>query len=326
MKPQRYLPLAAAALAAALAAANAGPPASPATAAAVAAGPPGTHDGPPKIEMLRDAAICPADGAYYLTGTAGSFDKSGRADFAYNRGAPLWKSADLKTWECLGYVFDRGKLLDKGRPKIGFWLDWNAPSERIDALLAQATTTPRLYRLGADWFLLCAMNDQAILLEKSTTGKPDGPYDDYTVLATRGGHPSIFTDDDGAHYLVFADAWIAKISPDLKELAEEIRPLLPAPGPNVADNRLKLGDRGTCLFKNAGRYFVFAPRWRTRGDQPSFDAVLWTADTVYGPYRETKTALAGAGSVTVFKTAEGAWKAVAGLPGNAAPRLLDVPL
>jgi hypothetical protein len=30
------------------------------------------------------------------------------------------------------------------------------------------------------------VNDQAILLQKSATGKPEGPYEDFTVLATRG--------------------------------------------------------------------------------------------------------------------------------------------
>ena len=97
---------------------------------------PGSHDGPPKIEFLENACITADGGVYYLTGTAGTYDRSGKVDFDYNRGAPLWKSSDLTEWEPVGYVFDRARLLNstRGRPKIGYWLDWNAPSERIDAL------------------------------------------------------------------------------------------------------------------------------------------------------------------------------------------------
>jgi beta-xylosidase len=298
------------------------------SARAIEPGTPGSHDGPPKIEFLENACVTADDGVYYLTGTGGTYDKSGKVDFQYNRGAPLWKSSDLKKWEPLGYVFDRAALLNRnrGRPKIGFWLDWNAPAERIDALLAQATTTPKVYHINNDWFLLCAMNDQAILLQKSASGKPEGPYEDFTVLATRGGYPSLFVDDDETLYLVLADAWIAKVKPDLTALAEEIRPLLPAPGPFISENRLTLGERGACLFRNDGTYSVFAPRWQTHDERASYDAVLWTSHNVYGPYLETKAVLRGTGPVSVFQDAEGAWRAVAGLPNDGLPRILAIPL
>lgn len=54
-------------------------------------------------EPLRDAAVARTPGGtYYLTGTAGRLDKSGRVDFDYNRGAPLWSSDDLGTWARVG--------------------------------------------------------------------------------------------------------------------------------------------------------------------------------------------------------------------------------
>jgi beta-xylosidase len=291
-------------------------------------GRPGSHDGPPKVEFLENACITADGGSYYLTGTAGTYDKSGKVDFQYNRGAPLWKSKDLQEWESLGYVFDRARLfnLSRGRPKIGYWLDWNAPAERIDALLAHATTSPKVYHINGEWFLLCAMNDQAILLQKSATGKPEGPYEDFTVLATRGGYPSLFIDDDKTPYLVLADGWIAKVKPNLTALAEEIRPLLPASGPSIADNRLTLGDPGVCLFKEGATYYVFAPRWQTHANAASYNAVLWTAANLRGPYVETTTVLRGTGPVTVFQNNQGGWKAVAGLPNDGPPKILDFTL
>ena len=167
-------------------------------------------------------------------------DKTGKPDFDYNQGVPLWHSSDLKSWKSLGLAWDRVALYQKGRHKLGIWLDWSVPADRIDGLLAQATTTPQLCRIGNDWFIVLAMNGQNILLQKSTTGKAEGPYDDFAYLATRGGHPSLLVDDDGTVYLVFADAWIAKLKPDLKELAEDPRLLLPVPNPD----RLTLGDPG----------------------------------------------------------------------------------
>ena len=285
---------------------------------------PGTQMGPPRLDLLKDAKICSdGAGAYYLTGTAGTLDKSGKPDFDYNRGAPLWKSMDLKNWECLGFAWDRAAHFAKGKPKIGIWLDWSAPADRIDGLLAQATTTPGLYRIGADWYLLCAMNGQNIILQKSTSGKAEGPYDDFAYLVTRGGHPSFFIDDDQTVYLVFADAWIARLKPDLTELAEEPRPLRPAPAADPGGGRLTLGDSGAAMFKRDGRYGVFAPRWRVRDGKPSHDAVLWLADSVFGPYRETAVALQGAGPVSVFRDAAGVWRAVSSQPGE--PRLWPVP-
>jgi beta-xylosidase len=276
---------------------------------------PGRQLGPPRLDMLKDAQICPdGRGSYFLTGTAATFDKSGGVDFDHNRGVPLWRSRDLKTWENLGFAWDRGEHFARssGRPKLGVWLDWSAPADRIDGLLAQATTTPELCHIGDAWYIVCAMNGQNIILQKSTSGKPEGPYDDYAYLATRGGDPSLFADDDGKVYLVFADAWIARVKPDLTALAEEPRLLLPAPNPD----RLTLGDPGVALFKRGGQYCVLAARWQVCDGRPSHDAVLWTADAVYGPYHEMNVVLRGSGTVSVFIDGSGKWHAVSSRPGE----------
>ena len=118
---------------------------SAARSSAAQAAAPGTQPGPPRLDMLRDAQICPdGRGNYYLTGTAATLDKSGRRDFDHNRGVPLWRSRDLKTWENLGFAWDRVEHFERsrGRPKLGVWLEWSAPAGRIDGLLAQAATTP----------------------------------------------------------------------------------------------------------------------------------------------------------------------------------------
>lgn len=287
---------------------------------------------------LRDAAVARAPGGtYYLTGTAGTYDKSGRVDFDYNRGVLLWRSDDLKTWISVGYAWDRVERLASsgaahGRP----WTDWSAPAERIDALLANATTTPKLYYIAGDWFLLCAQNNQNVFVFRSESGRPEGPYADHGYLATRGGWPSFFVDDEPsppdapggravrAVYLVLADGWIARMKPDLKEAAEDIRPLLPASGAAGA-GRLTLGDCGVALFKRNGRYQLLAARWFVRDGKPSHDAVLWEADNVYGPYHQTDVVLPDTGPVSVFQDALGQWQAVASHPVEDVPRILAIP-
>jgi hypothetical protein len=275
---------------------------------------------------LRDAFIARGpDGSYFLTGTAGTHDKQGRVDFDYNRGVRLWRSTGLKAWTSLGLVWDRvERLATSGRKGGHLWIDWSAPAERIDGLLANATTTPKLYRIKDAWFLLFAQNGQNVFVLKSESGKPDGPYADHGYLATRGGHPSFFVDDDGSVYLVLADGWIARMQPDLREAAEDIRPLLPA-APAPGKGRLTLGDRGVALFKRNGRYQVLAARWHVRGGAPSHDAVLWTAETVYGPYRETRVVLPDTGPVTVFQGPGGGWMAVSSRPVRDTPRIVEVP-
>ena len=57
---------------------------------------PGTMAGPPRLDLLTDAQVCPdGKGGYCLTGTAGTLDGSGDADFDFNRGAPLWRSTEI---------------------------------------------------------------------------------------------------------------------------------------------------------------------------------------------------------------------------------------
>lgn len=283
----------------------------------------------PELEMLKDAHICPGfDGVYYLTGTAGTYDKSGRIDFDFNRGAPLWRSKDVKTWECLGYAWDRVEHFERtgGRPKLGVWLDWSAPADRIDGFLSQATTTPELHQIAGDWYLVCAMNGQNIIVQKSTTTEPNGPYEDHAYLATRGGNPTLFVDEDGCVYLVFADAWIARLDKELATLAEDPRPMLPKQVGPPGAGRLTLGEPGVSLLKHQGRYYVLAARWTVRGGKPSHDAFVWTSENVYGPYRETGDVITAVGCVSVFRDHQGRWRAVSSRPCTAGPQIHDVPL
>ncbi len=288
---------------------------------------PGSLSGEPRLDFLMDAFIAPdGAGGWYLTGTAGTLDEAGACDFDYNRGAPLWHSADLENWTVEGYAWDRPAALAAGKPKIGIWLDWSAPGERLDALLAQATTTPRLYQIKGDWYLLCAMNSQNVLLQKSTSGKAEGPFEDFAYLVTRGPEPSFFVASSGDVYLVYAEGWIAKMDPSLEKLAEAPRPLKVASA--AGDGPLLVGERNVALFERGGKFHVLAPRHQVRDGKASHDAVLWTAGDIDGPYTSTETVLAGFGPASVFQKPDGSWHAVSALPTattGGKPKILPIP-
>jgi len=273
---------------------------------------------------LRDADITIVDGSYYLTGTLGSLDKTGAVDFDYNAGVALWRSADGRDWEPLGLVWDRAERYQKLGRRAGKWKEWNAPSEQIDALLANASTTPSIYRHKGDWYLLLSQNQHATFIFKSETGMPEGPYADHAQLATGGGYPSFFFDQDGTVYLVLAEGWIAPMKPDLSGLAAPIRRLqtdLAADG----SGWMFPGERGVSLFKRDGKYHLLAARWGVRDGQAAHDAHLWIADAINGPYRRSGAVLPDTGPARAFQLPDGRWFAVASTPVEEQPRILPVP-
>lgn len=284
---------------------------------------------PPRMELLKDVAITHVDGTYLLTGTAGTLDGTGKPDYHFNRGVPLFTSPDLKRWTPAGYIWDRKEHHERtnGRPKIGIWMDWSAPGEVVDGLLSQASTFPRLYQIGSDWFVLCSMNQQNLIVQKSLSGKPEGPYDDYAYLATRAPDASLFFDEDGSIHLVYGEGWIAPVQPDLKALKAKPVPLATASAVPGA-GRLFVGERGgVALFRRSGQYQLLAPRHRVVDGKPSHDAVLWVSDALTGPYRETDKAITGSGPVSVFKIANGDLMAVSALPtGSAGFKFYPVPV
>ncbi len=289
-------------------------------------GQPGTQTGSPRLDMLRDAYIAPdGNGGYYLTGTAGTFDRSGRPDYDHNRGVAMWHTTDLARWAPLGYVWDRVEhFRSVRRPKLGAWPDWGVPAGRIDGLLAQATTTPQLHRIKGHWYILCAMNDRNVLVQRSVSGRPQGPYRDHGYLVTRGQRPWLFVDDDERIYLLFGEGWIARVAPDLTKLAESPRLLRPETSSKPGGGRHTLGEAGLCLFRKGDTYYAFAPRWVAADGRGRCDAFLWKASSPYGPFKPTGVSIAGSGPVTVFRGPGGRWQAVTSRSFQAVPRIIPV--
>ncbi|MGQ9761124.1 MAG: family 43 glycosylhydrolase [Thermogutta sp.] len=279
---------------------------------------------PPDI-LLQDPAITLGDaGIYYLTGTVGT-----DGDFRNNDGVYLWRSTDLAKWEAVGRVASLGR----GKENLGKGTGFGpinyffSPPDSLEPRYDRGIIAPKLYQIGNDWWIVFSLSRQKIGLLKSTTGKPEGPYE---LWGPDAGHkttgfladtglgvenntdaylfaydPSLFVEEDTV-YCVFGPGWIAPLTQDMKAFAERPRLL------RVEDRRagpggqpLYPGKGGCQVFNRNGLYHLWSTtEWG--------DTVEYTADSLYGPYGNPRLILAQSGNVGIFQSENGELTAVVG--------------
>lgn len=252
---------------------------------------------------LRDTSVCRGpDGMWYLTGTVQPFWK-------YNEGIKIWKSKDMVKWECLGLVWKYGespwhkKYLEAKKPlwapelhflKGTFWLTYSIPG----------------------WDGTAKTSGCGLL--KSTSGKPEGPYQDIQPNERIGDEidASLFQDDDGAIYFIWHSGKIARMKDDMSGLAEPHHWLKTTgtdpdrrhhsglcAGIFGKDSFDHVGFEGASLFKANGKYYLScADEWEGR-----YSCYIATAEKIYGPYSPRYVALLDAGHNVFFKDEAGAW-------------------
>ena len=247
---------------------------------------------------VRDPHILHApDGYFYMVATASkttlpaAIPARDDSDFwTFNDGIPLWRSKDLQHWETLGYVwqFERN----------GTWQKAFKPSPYTGAgKPVRAIWAPEIQYLKGNYWILYSLNYIGTGILKSTTGKPEGPYVDVKPsgpLATEID-ATIFEDSDGTIYYLDGGYRIAKMKPDLSDLAEPIRQLdfRPAPPWGEGINMKKVGAK--YVWTNAGT------------DSGSYDCYSATADSIYGPYLNRYRAIPYAGHNDLFQDNAGNW-------------------
>ncbi len=261
-------------------------------------------------EPLRDAAISKGqDGLFYLTATSPTIRPDGSHDYDFNQGIRLWRSEDLKSWTDLGWVWDFQRDAQKGDTS---WQQYRrlVPG-KTDQVFARAATAPELHFAKGTYWICFSLNNKGTGLLRSTSGKPEGPYESHSYITVRGGDPSMFVDDDGCVYWLFDGGWIARMSDDLTALAEPPRLLQPAldPAPGHRENSpdgygghpLQVGSAGAFLFKRDGRYYLTAWEENTRCGVRFRDTWIAYADSLYGPYSRRHLMVPCGGAVTVFE-------------------------
>ena len=252
---------------------------------------------------LRDTSICRGpDGTWYLTGTVEPF-------WAYNEGIKVWKSPDLTNWTALGFVWKYGAspwhkpYLEKKKPlwapeihflKGTFWLTYSIPG----------------------WDGTDKTSGSGLL--KSTSGKPEGPYEDVHPGERLGDEidASLFQDDDGTVYFLWHSGKIARMKPDMSGLAEPYRWLKttvldPNPkhhsglcagifGKGSSDH---VGYEGMFLFKANGRYHLSC----AENFEGRYSCTIATATNLFGPYSERYEAIPHGGHNMFYKDEKGEW-------------------
>ena len=236
---------------------------------------------------LRDPFIMTgADGRYYMTGT---YDP---VDWSNTKEIHVFRSDDLADWEDLGAVwnFERDatwqkKLLTDGSSPI-----WAPELHYINGNYSIC------YSLG--WG---AMNGSVL---KSTTGLPEGPYED-----VRGGaifdaiDSTFFVDDDGSVYAIRGDGRCAKMSRDMKYA---LAPSLSL----VSESGQPVGFEGCCVLKINGLYYLCSASYTThyRADGSSYqtyDSYYAVASRFQGPYSERRLLLINGGHGNLFFAKDG---------------------
>ena len=251
---------------------------------------------------LRDPQILLApDGQYYLTGTTG---KAGlRAP-----GCRLWRSPDLKNWTALGDEHGVIWYVDQ--------TEWTSQPFKSSAVAQPVHDfwAPELHYIKGHYYIPFCMFGGGVGLLRSTSGKPEGPYEDWGGrLHTWAGDPSLFADDDGTVYmhLGFGPTQLVKMKEDLRGF--DGKPFVIGP----ADGSI-LGHEGGYLTKMAGKYVFWYTTLNGEEEEErkakkdfhkiaTYDFVYCWADKVTGPYTRGRVAVPHGGHGAVFQDKAGQW-------------------
>jgi hypothetical protein len=288
-------------------------------------------------QFMRDTfCMLGPDGWYYLTGTTPAKGRSQPIIGDWNDGIEMWKSKDLKKWEPMGLVYS----LDHDGT-------WQKPFVEVEPGLKsfegavldgkrRVVWAPELHYIKSKktWLIATCMGNQkdprrGNFILQSKSGKPEGPYEN--ISACKDGpidtriDGSLFEDDDGSVYFLSMNRFLSRMKDDLSGLDEEPREFIETRWPE------DYYSEGAFLFKRKGRYHLvqtyfskktkngeleYSPlKKEEKNLDPAlvdatsygYDAVISSADQIYGPYGPRRPLLIGGGHNNVFQDSEGGW-------------------
>lgn len=110
---------------------------------------------------------------------------------------------------------------------------------------------------------------------------PKGPFKDTgrPIEGLSGIDPKIFTDEDGQSYIYNNPGVVAKLKPNMTELAEEVRKIEYAPSDVMQNDTLKFKE-GAYMHKRNGLYYFSYTNWKNRTSQGFYSV----ANNPYGPF------------------------------------------
>jgi beta-xylosidase len=232
--------------------------------------------------FLRDPSVAlGGDGQYYLLGTQGGFG------LVYpNGGITLWRSADLKTWQKGGTVFNWKGLGRTFKNTAELWapeITWVA-SDRTYYI---AFSIMERDVGGKTW------------IYRSRTGKAEGPYENVARQNFVEGIDGFLFEDGGALYLLWGGGNLGKLNAKRDAFDGPVRRLVDTDGAHI-------GYEGNALIKIGDAYFVTGAEWngplRTHG---TYDMMYGSSKSLFGPYTKRRLGAPHAGHGTPFRDKEG---------------------
>ncbi|EMD82201.1 putative secreted xylosidase [Pacificimonas flava] len=234
-------------------------------------------------ETMRDPSVTlGGDGYYYLVGTL-----DGYGYHRPNGGVKLWRSADLETWEEVGFIFEwqdmgydfGGNIAELWAPEIK-WVEGDKTFYLAFSVMERGVG-------GKTW------------LYRSTSGKAEGPYvntsGSYFVEGI-DGFP--FEDEDGLYFL-WGGGSIGRLNAKRDGFDGAVRKLVDLDGDAV-------GYEGNGLIRVDGIYFLTGAEWhgplRTHG---TYDMMYGTSTSLFGPYSQRRLGAPHGGHGTAFRDRDG---------------------
>jgi hypothetical protein len=288
-------------------------------------------------QFMRDTHVTLGpDGLYYLTGTT---PVPGRTNiWDYNDGIRLWRSPDLQRWDPLGLVYSLERDATWQSRFGGVCREGVSPTGEPYEGKTGAVWAPEIHyiRSRQTWMLAACISDHAnrrsgSFLLRSRSGGAEGPYENIAACHDGPLDPhidvSLFEDDDGTVYYLALNRFIARMRDDLSGLAEPLREVSQTPWAGEYWNE------GVYLVKQGGKYHLCQTFWSRRNPDGSFeyaearndperfsyDGIVASSDTIYGPYGQRYPAIVGGGHNNLFQDARGRWwTAIFGNPRGAA--------
>jgi arabinoxylan arabinofuranohydrolase len=115
----------------------------------------------------------------------------------------------------------------------------------------------------------------------ATSDSPQGPFTDIGnyMSGTDGIDPACFIDDDGEAYLYFGSTKVAKLKPNMIELAESSRNINYAPQ-EILDDDLQRFHEGAFMHKKDGKYYYSYTNFK----HANYGGWYAMGDSPYGPF------------------------------------------
>lgn len=229
------------------------------------------------------------DGNYYLTGTtAGSH-------WGDTIGVKLYRSSDLSEWEDMGFVWD---LYSDGK-NAESW-HFNQKIRRPEFKNPYAIWAPEVHYMNDTWWLPHCMNVGGHALLKSTSGKPEGPYEALPPISTKQIDCHLFKDDDGSIYYCYQADYLAKMNDNMDTVVEDFVKL-------EHKGIHPMGYEGILIMKFDDKYLHIASGRYGYEPTNTYDLYYAVSTNIYGPYGERRMMIKNAGHGNIFQDKDGKW-------------------